>query len=337
MPSSIDGLTDLLCTDVLGGQEILVNIADGLDDGSIDPARLQLFARACLARLDQIDRADELFETLARNAIMSVVFTPPVDEAGQSVSLQYAAMIEASDDHVTTFMTLAKLRSLVPEPSRLAAALKEEMRGELWSGSDPRFINDEMGRAIADIVNEEGTESHLHLSKIAQNAVPYPIWITRSTTSKAILDKTEPQDRATRMRDWLGLGYLDVGSPLFGFQSDRSLPSLRPARLGRPTVWDGIDHRWFKHRRSPHSGDRWGRTMDFEAAVACRADCDGGPEAVMPGPAFDEGFTCFYVGTVRTVPMPPTPHVLAALMASNPPRQIARLKQRVVDALADRP
>ncbi|MBU3077953.1 hypothetical protein [Sphingomonas quercus] len=333
MATTVDRLADVLCTAIPGGQEILVNIADGLEDGSIDAGRLRLFAEACLARLDRVDRQDEGFGAMARTAIASVVFTPPAGEDGRPIDLQYAALIEASDDHIMTFMTLGKLHDLAFGSTRLAAALKAEL-GPLWLGTDFRFIPDEQGEAIAEIINKEGAASGLKLSRIGANATPFPIWITRSVVGDTVLGQTSPQERATRMRDWLGLGLVDIGAPVFGFRSNRPLPHLHPAKLGRPTVWDGIDHWWFKHRRSSPRLDAWGRTLDFAAAVSGCSDCDGGPEAVMPGPAFDEGFTCFYLGTVQTSPMPPGPSVLGALIASDPPRAIEAIRQRVADALS---
>jgi hypothetical protein len=112
---------------------------------------------------------------------------------------------------------------------------------------------------------------------------------------------TRPRDPyAYRVRNWLGLGHMGIGEHLFAFISTETAASICGTQVARPTVFDGIDNRWFKHRRLRRYGDGWGRALDLDGLGS--ADLDGGWEAVLAAPRFAGQFRCVYIGRIRPAP-----------------------------------
>src|SRR6202035_1551258 len=106
---------------------------------------------------------------------------------------------------------------------------------------------------------------------------------------------------ASNIRNWLGLGHVHHGEQVFGFVS--TVKDVCATELARPTAFDGIDNRWFKHLRAVGSySDSAGRALNLNRLGTEVGPFDGGWETVTPGPRFREQFKCIYIGRIN----PPT-------------------------------
>lgn len=298
-----------------GGKALLINFADGLQDGSVSASLFKPFAAACLKGFDACNAAAEDYDARRRHVLNRTVYSPPSDESGQPIHFQYACTLpDPPPCAIETVLTWHKLMELIPEGSELMTKVKDELWETSFQGADLRYPSDEeMGR-VAARVNELGPRSRGFRLSYCAGGFPLPIWITLASEVDLILANTGPDDAATRIRDWLGLGHVLAGAPLFAFRSKRVLPDPKAQPLGRPTVWDGIAHAWFKHRHAHDYKDGWGRTMDLAEARCGDPGCDGGPEAVTPAPLFGDDFECRYLGRVETPPPSVRPNVVDALL-----------------------
>jgi hypothetical protein len=132
------------------------------------------------------------------------------------------------------------------------------------------------------------------------------VWYTRevdcSTVAKWDKAGTDPNDAlATDLRNWLGLGHVVDGMPLFAFRSRRGATGLE---LRRALAVDAIDQRWFKYKPDgTYPGDDWGRAMHLLKMVSSNGD--GGPEAVGAGLHAPVDLECLYIGRpIDTAPAP---------------------------------
>jgi hypothetical protein len=327
-----------------GGLEFLINLAAGLRDGSIDDSVFDMFRAEIISRLAPLLAIAGKDASDFRKTMNDVVFRPSVDADGNPVSFQYVRRLR-SDTHgdVHTFVTWQKLWNLVPDPSPLAEEIRNLVDPAVFSSSDPRPDSSSEMKDVAAAVNALGPKTvDFRISHVSGTGDPFPLWIT-TTQDFDQLAVSDPARLATRARDWLGLGHMKHRMPLFAFKSKAALSRLETSdKVGRPTIFDGTDNGYFKHELSCDCPHLWGRTMDFERAFAGDVDCDGGPEAITPGPLFGETFECRFVGHVLSAPMPTKPFVLSALLGQ--PTDVAAtevavdaIKQQILDAIGARP
>jgi hypothetical protein len=299
-----------------GGNEFLVNLSEAIEDGAIPESELTLFVGEVEKKLSGHPSSTPSDRSKLRQEITSLVFNPPHDEEGHPRSLTYLAKIaDSTDKPILTFLTWQKLSRLVPPAGDLGREIRSIVDPRYFSTSDARPASDFEMVAVADAVNRLGPgEPNFRVSSVSSDGSAYPLWITHCRDFEHF-GGLAADDLAKRMRDWLGLGHMSKGAPIFAFRSKVPLPVTRTRPLvGRPTIFDGIDNAYFKHRFEGHCPDRWGRTLDLEAALSGAAVCDGGPEAVTPGPKFGSLFECLFVGHLRSNPMPAVPRVLEVLL-----------------------
>jgi len=322
---------------VEAGEELLANLAEGLDEHAFEPPLLQAFAAECIKRLGSASSSGKLDPSAARNVVNYVVFDPPVDAAGQRIQFQYAARRDApTPGAVETYVTWRKLWSLIPKTSALAKQISDAVDDDAFASTDPRYLDPDEMETVADLINAMGPNTTgFRISTMAASGDPFPVWMTTSE-DRSRLSVTNNERLATRIRDWLGLGFASNGVPLFVFESRLPLDvAATYGLLSRPTAFDGIDHGWFKHRTHSHCPHGWGRTLDFEPARLGEINCDGAPEAIAPGSEFGTLFKCRYVGRLMTPPMPTKPFVLQALIG--PDSDTAKAKAKLRAALGPRP
>lgn len=323
------------------GQELLINLAEGILDRTVSQPLVEAFASECVIRLNKLEEAGPVDPSAARQALNNVVFNPPKDASGVPIQFQYSARRDVpTPGPIETFLTWQKLWGLIPAESELARQIIEEIDPNAFDSSDPRHLDPEDMEAVAGLVNELGPSTpDFRISRLTQAGKPMPIWITMAADAGRVT-VSDSALLATRIRDWLGLGFAGAGIPFFAFVSRIPLNAAATAnQLSRPTIFDAIDHGWFKHRMYGTCRHRWGRTLDFVPARRGDLDCDGAPEAIAPGSLFGTLFECRYVGRLMSPPMPTQPFVLQALLrpAADRKAEIERLTRVLLDAIEVRP
>jgi hypothetical protein len=284
-----------------GLRPIVINLWDALQEGSLDVDLIAEFGR----RVNEVARTVDLRTPNGRavlyNRLLAIVF----DDAQRFQCQVHLGSCEAPT--LVTFRSLGNLGWLIESH----AGLKEEL---IEAGAPASCFNSsnvsadastEDCEVLAECIDEVGGERDdffLGLDAAAAKRKQI-VWFTHLADLEERLGgvTTRPRDPyAYRVRNWLGLGHMSIGEHLFAFISTAAAAAICGAQVARPTVFDGIDNRWFKHRRLRPYGDGWGRTLDLDRLES--AELDGGWEAVMAAPRFAGQFLCVYIGRIRPAP-----------------------------------
>jgi hypothetical protein len=315
---------------VVEGDALLVNLLESNSDGGISDRYLVAFAHEAIQRIGAAEQMHTMDRSKLRQILYSVVFDPPGDESGMPVQLQYLSRLEIADsEDFVSFLTWEKLKSLVPRGSALQDAIDGIVDPAYLAASDSRPVSSVEMMAVAQKVNELGpADGNFRVTFQSLAGVPFSLWMTASDDHDRM--GGQPRQPATRARDWLGLGHVKRDMQLFLFRSKRKLSANSVHMVAaRPTLFDGITNAYFKYKRSNYCPRSWGRALDLAAAKGFAEDCDGGPEVIIPGPAFADLFTCEYVGLVEEAPLPSAPYVIDALLGQPPSRAVALETRRI--------
>jgi len=271
---------------------VLTNMYQARIERILEPRHLHVFHRNIDAHLRARPPTNE---TEFRIVVMKAVFdsAPELQLQGPPCNQQPATVV--------TFKSLEGLTRVVGEMTDDPGANGLRVKvSQTWD-----VITEEECVEIAGSINALGPDrDDLHLGVKVPGGRRCIAWFTR-TEECPDLTKGPNSTLATHIRNWLGLAHIDDGRPLFAFVSNASLfepPQGLLRTLARPTIFDGIDMAWFKHRRcnSYEPPDGWGRTVDLVGVAKHPVEIrDGGPEAVLGSVAIPGNFRCLYIGRVR--------------------------------------
>jgi hypothetical protein len=272
------------------GRTALVNIHQGRSEGMLKTEHLHAFFANADAYL--VKRAPETEEEYRVLQIVSVW------QSAAQLQLQ-GPEFEHIDAKLVTFKSFGTLFKLISDmdDNRGIHGLKEKVNQTSDVITDAECL--EIARSINLLT---ASRNDLHLGwKVSDNRRALA-WFSRHDACPSFTNC--PNNKiATAVRNWLGLSDIEKGSPVFAFVAEQRFHNLRSESaltLRRPTVFDGIDMPWFKHKRSwSYQSDNWGRATDLTDVLnKGEAVCDGGPEAVAQSVAIPGNFQCLYIGRV---------------------------------------
>ena len=300
----------------LGGSEFILNLAEGVQDGSIAVADFKHFAKEAERRVQPKTLPAEKRSADLRDQLNQIVFNTPIAENQSKARFTYLSPVaESTNVQVLTLVTWSKLLKLVPANTQLMRAIDDVVDPSQIDTTDGRPPSVLEMKEVARLINQFGpATSDFRISGVGKNDEPFPCWVTHCDDYENFA-RSIPGVLPERMRDWLGLGHMRRGVPLFAFKSREPLRKARTRpTIARPTIFDGVDHNYFKHRASDVAQYGWGYTLDLDAARAELPNCDGGPEAITPGMLFGDRFTCLFIGHIGTEPLAAEPSVLQTLL-----------------------
>jgi hypothetical protein len=279
-----------------GFRAVLINLLDGLTDSTLDLKLVTEYLRELLTTSG--DLKSSIFRNSLRMKMMTVVFDDVVRFQCR------AALPKRTDSVLATFKGLDNLAWLIESHEGLKDKfIIEGAPPNCFNSSDPSTdVTDGECRQLADSINEICCQTQEFF--LARDTSPGGrkrlVWFTDLAN---LADRLGPMPEigsdayAHRLRSWLGLGHVKFGEHLFGFIS--TVKDIHGADLARPTVFDGIDNRWFKHLRAAGSyKDNAGRALNLDSLGTSGGPFDGGWEAVTPAPKFGGQFKCMYIGRV---------------------------------------
>src|SRR5215813_4128900 len=284
-----------------GFQAILIILWDALQEESLAAGIVAEYIRQLINVAGTLD----LSTPDARAALQKKMLTIVFDDVEHFQCQVRLGTCDATA--IVTFRTLGNIEYLVEghrglKEDLVSAGAPESCFNSSNASADAPPSDCEM---LAECINEVGVGRNDFF--LARDAMPARrkriVWFTHLVDLEQQLGPlgTTPRDPyAYRVRNWLGLGHMNVGEHLFAFVSTATPPTICGAALARPTVFDGIDNRWFKHRRGSQTfADRWGRALDLDRLNAAERRIDGGWEAVITGPRFAGQFRCAYIGRIK--------------------------------------
>jgi hypothetical protein len=282
--------------EIQGFRALIVNLADGLTE-SLDCNLVAEYLDAISQKFDAGDRSSARFHDSLRRAMEKIVFDN-VDRFQRQI-----ALASGSGLLLATFRGLNNLTYLIYAHEGLREKLAD-------AGAPATCFNDgapsieasaDECRALAASINDVCSETDdfflaMDASSSRQKRLVWFTDLMNLTAFLGPLPETGNDTYASDLRNWLGLGHVNVGEHLFGFVS--TTEDVCAGMLARPTVFDGIDNFWFKHMRANLYKDQAGRAIHLDRLGAPSGPFDGGWEAVTPGPRFRGQFRCTYVGRV---------------------------------------
>jgi len=286
----------------VGGQVILLNLYHELEDKLItrDVAK-EYLSRASGLLYSRSRKKRRTVDDILFQAWSAVWDTPlefqllgPICEYSDRVAVVLRSYSQIS------YLLRMELESA---PDRLELLAKTEKS----SGAITKVECEGLARLISTL---DPKEYDLFLTARIKggSANRYIVWMSNVEITE--LENLPDDDRATQLRNWLGLGHFTKDEPIFAFISvdpHRALMKRCNGAVRRPTIWDAINQPWFRSRRDRiHYADDWARAIDLKKVGGGRADeLDGGPEAVSESLKIPANFWCLFVGRARdTMPKP---------------------------------
>jgi len=277
------------------GDFILVNMHHEL----MDAATHSEFAAHRNRLLIYFENLAEWFDALPDHRHIHSVFCDAVYKAvwrsKKVLLMRQGRATPAPTTQLVVMKSLAALRELIE--AELPGTPLSDFVQRL---PDSKDTSADRCRKLADMLNAFGSGS-LPIAKAGRTT-----WYTREADCRTVdgwdMVGTTPNDGlATDLRNWLGLGRIEHGMPLFAFRSrlDASGYELR-----RPMSPDAIDQPWFKYKADEvYHGDDWGRARNLSRIID--SDGDGGPEAVGLALYAPADVECLYVGRPTGTPDEP--------------------------------
>src|SRR5579859_3891159 len=278
---------------------IIVNLQQGWSDGTINHDLVSEFFARTADNFNSRSSAPHVTDDQILIDIRNAVW----DDANRFQ--RRGPTCSASASQIVIFKSygdLKRLREEITDPSSRRSF-------ESLTGAPFDVVSDTTCAAIARFFNApDRQKDNLYINPIIDGRAParFIVWSTRLEELGGLSVSIEPSNAlATRFRDKLALSHIVPHMPVFAFISIMSHDELVAQGTHvayRPTVFDGIDCFFFKHRRDKnYADDNWGRTADFEKIrIGNGAELDGGPEAVSQALPIAENFRCVYVGRPTT-------------------------------------
>jgi hypothetical protein len=305
--------------DVPQGRAILVNMFEELTDCKGAPARE---AKLHKLRLYFSALAEE-FKTLPSSPFESEIFAAANRAVwGHMDDLQrQGAPVFGRQMEFAVFRTLDQIKKILDTQAKKDNRIAPVARRCNPTG-DFRTFNEDHGKKLSDAINRLSDDVPLCLSEFDEGGgYHFTVWYTKLRDYEELCEKLgdgiDPALIANACREWLGLGDSPDLMPLFVFsfvpeleecsqpkdcsnpaQCNRTAKCIRLAEgLCRPSVFDAINHKWFKYKRLGSYEDNWGRALHIGKFLrGSLTDLDGGPEAVGPASRIPGRFVCKYVG-----------------------------------------
>jgi len=295
MPRGLNGLEE-----VEGFRAFLVNLWDGVVDSSLDSGLAAEYLDAIIARCMAGDLGSLRFRQSLRQLMLRTVF------AAVARFQCRRAISGDTDQLLATFRGLDNLVDVI----EAHAGLKDKL---IKAGGAPSVcfnssdsspdVTADQCQLLAESINDvcAVTDEFFLAKDASSDGRKRLVWFTDVENLVAHLGQlphSGDNTYACNIRNWLGLGDVHHGEHVFGFVS--TVKDVCAAKLARPTVFDGIDHRWFKHLRALASySDSAGRALNLDRLGTEVGPFDGGWEAVTPGPKFRDQFKCIYIGRIN--------------------------------------
>lgn len=305
--------------DVPQGRAILVNMFEELTDCRGLPAH-----EAKLHKLRfYFSALAEEFETLPPSPLESEIFAA-INRAvwGNTEVLQrQGAPVDSRPMEFAVFRTLDQIKTILGTQAKKDDRIAPVVRLCNPTG-DFRTFNEDHGKKLAEAINRLPDDVPLCLSQFDEiGGYHFTVWYTKLRDYEQLRDRFgvgfDPALMANACREWLGLGDTHDLMPLFVFSlipeleecsrpDDCSFPAqcaklakcaMLAEGLCRPSVFDAINHKWFKYKRLGSYLDNWGRALHIGHFLrGALTDLDGGSEAVGPSSPIPGRFICQYVG-----------------------------------------
>jgi len=308
--------------DEVEGRIILVNMYRALSDRSqeclqtLERGRLHAFFTVLASRLDALN-ATQLADSAQ---VLSQVYRSAWDRARL---LRKGLFSTLGARRFVVFKSLEQVTALIEheqDDPRIANLLRK-------SDKVFRKFDDVDGAALEKAINRLPEDAPLFLSIRADVSDPNrrcSVWYTREAEFARLCDgrRSPSKELATAARNWLGLGHVCEGMPIFAF---RAITDIDEILLTRPSPLDAINQPWFKYRPdAKYPGDNWGRAVDLTKLAAAEHNMDGGPEAVgrsLPAPRW---FDCTYLGKVGHSEAHPGQHFVTAIAKPDEAHELIR-------------
>ena len=284
--------------EIEGFKAITVNLCDGLSDTTLDIDVVGNYLQGLISAAASGDLNSPRFRIFLRRKLMAMVFDN-VTRYQCRVPLTRAA-----NGFLANFRSLGDLSWLIDNHGDLKNRLIDNGAPPVCFNSSDLSLEptgDECRQLAATMNDVCARDDHFYVALDASSGTRKRlVWFTDGDHLSRELGELPivgSDEYAFQLRNWLGLGQVKSGTHLFGFVSDKE--GARDLALARPTVFDGIDHLWFKHLRgAAASDDVAGRALNLDSLRQSAAPFDGGWEAVAPGPKFKGLFHCVYVGRI---------------------------------------